>query len=257
MIPAVVNGIRVPSVIKRFTFNAFFDRQAVKDALSDMDFHALSRASLRVRRNAQRLIRKRGMARIPTRVATRFAGMGLPAMVQAGAITQRLADRVVREVQHPPASPPGSPPFTHTPFAGAPQSHVGFRRNLFNFYDHQTASAVVGPARRGRQLPYLHEFGGTVQLNTWVYNPQIPTRSGQMRSPIIWRMGAGARPTNANLWTQLPGSRSIAHYPARPFMAPALRLAIVNGDIARAFQSAFRPHARVGYGGRTITVRTF
>lgn len=255
MIPAA--GIRVPSVIKRFTFNAFFDRQAVKDALSDMDFHALSRASLRVRRHAQRLIQKRGMARLPTRVARQFAGMGLPAMVQAGAITQRLADRIVREVQHPPASAPGSPPFTHTPYAGSPQSHVGFRRNLYNFYDAQTASAVVGPARRGRMLPFLHEFGGTVQLNTWVYNPQIPTRSGQMRSPIIWRMGAGATPANTNLWTQMPGARQMVRYPARPFMAPAMRRAILNGDICRAFRGAFRPHARVSYAGQAITVRTW
>jgi hypothetical protein len=244
-------GITVPGVGLRVSVSSFFDRQAIKDALSEMDYRALTKASLRVKDHARRLIKKRGMARLPTKVAKQYAGLPLSRMVSGGAISQRTADRIVREVRNPPSSPPGSPVYTHTPYAGSPQSFLGFRRNLWNFYDSMTASAVVGPSRKGRQLPYLHEFGGTVALQTWVFKPQIPTKSGQMRSPIIWKLGEGTRPSDMSKWAPLSGGRQVVRYPARPFMGPAMLVAIARGDIARAFQGAFR----VSYGGRGFSVK--
>lgn len=244
-------GITVPGVGLRVSVNSFFDRQAVKDALSDMDYRALTKASMRVKDRARRLIKKKGMARLPLKVARQYAGLPLSRMVAGGAITQRLADRIVREVRSPPASPAGSPVYTHTPFAGHPQSFLGFRRNLWNFYDSTTASAVVGPSKKGRMLPYLHEFGGTVTLNTWVFKPQIPTKSGQMRSPIIWKLGQGSKPADTNKWAPLSGGSQVVRYPPRSFMGPAMRLAISRGDIAKAFQGAFR----VKYGGSGFSVR--
>jgi hypothetical protein len=243
-------GITVPGVGLRVSVNNFFDRQAVKDALSEMDYRALTKASLRVKDHARRLIKKKGMARIPLKVAKQYAGLPLSRMVAGGAISQRAADRIVREVQNPPASPPGSPVYTHTPFAGSPQSFLGFRRNLWNFYDSMTVSAVVGPSKKGRMLPYLHEFGGTVTLNTWVFKPQIPTKSGQMRNPIIWKLGQGSKPSDTSKWSPLSSGRQVVRYPPRPFMEPAMRKAIANGDIARAFRGAFR----VKYGSQGFSV---
>lgn len=229
----------IPSIAMRVSTDAFFDRHAVKAALSGMDLAALSKSSMVVKDRARRIIKKRGMSRLPLKVQERFPGAGATALQSMGVISKRMRNTIVREVQTPPASPPGAPPFTHTPYAGHPQSFLGFRRNLWNFYDSSTHSAVVGPSKKGRMLPYLHEFGGIVRLRTWVYIPQVKNKSGGMKRPITMKLPTGQRPTNITHWRPM-SLQTVTMYPARPFMLPAMRYCIANGSIARAFHGRFR-----------------
>lgn len=248
MIPAP----QVPAIGMKASTKLFFDKEAVQAAMSEMDRKALWKAGGLVRDRVRRIIKKRGAARIPLKVQERFPGAGITSLVQMGVISPRMGKTVIREVQFPPASPPGSPPFTHTPYSGHFASFLGFRRNVWYFYDQSTHSTVVGPSRKGRMIPYLHEFGGTLRLRTWVFVPQIKTKSGGMRRPITMNLPVGQKPTNTMHWRPM-GVQDVATYPARPFMKPALYHCVANGSIARAFESSFRITA--GSRGSGFTAR--
>jgi len=248
-IPQVVP--QIPSIAMRVSTSAFFDREAVKAAMSEMDYKALSKASLLVKDRARRIIKKRGMARIPLKLQERYPGAGPTALHQMGVLSKSVRDTIVREVQFPPASAPGTPPHTHTPYAGHQASFLGFRRNLWNFYDRQTHSGVAGPSKKGRMLPFLHEFGGTLRMRTWVYIPQIKTKSGGMRRPIVMKLPTGQRPTNHDHWRPM-STQTMEVYPARPFMKPAMDFCVANGSIARAFKGQFRASAGTASSGFTI-----
>ena len=253
MIPRVPGFVpQVPSIGMKASVDNFFDRKAVRDAMDAMDLRALSKASMVVKDRAKRIIKKRGLARLPLKVQEKFPGAGITSLVQMGAIGPRLGKTIIREVQRPPASSPGSPPFTHTPYAGHFASFLGFRRNLWNFYDPQTHSAVVGPSKKGRMIPYLHEFGGVIRMRTWVFIPQIKTKRGGMRSPITMKLPAGQLPSNPSHWRPM-SMQVVAAYPARPFMAPAMQHCVQNGQIARAFAGQFKYTA--GARGTGFTVR--
>lgn len=252
MIPRVPGMIpNIPSIGMKASVDLFFDRQAVKDAMNGMDLRALSKASLVVKDRARRIIKKRGVSRLPLKVQEKFPGAGITSLVQMGVITPRLGKKIVREVQRPPASPAGSPPFTHTPYSGHFASYLGFRRNLWNFYDPQSHSAVVGPSKKGRMVPYLHEFGGILRLRTWVYIPQIKTKRGAMQKPITMKLPTGQRPHNQMHWRPM-SLQTVAAYPARPFMKPAMEFCISNGSIAKAFQGQFKS-SRGNRSGFTVS----
>lgn len=264
-IPRMVPNIprlmpNIPSVHLRVSTSLFFDRAEIKAAMSDMQHKALFKASRIVIDRARRIIKKRGLARIPKALRREYPGMGPAELHRAGGLLGKTWTQsrtrmrlIVREVQRPKGSPPGTPPFTHTPTEGHQASYLGFRRNLWNYFDPQTRSAVAGPSKKGRMLPFLHEFGGRVDLKTWVYVPQIKTKMGGMRSPIVMKMAAGAQPKDTSRWRPL---RSFEHkatmYPARPFMRPAMEFCVSNGSIARAFRGAFQATAGHGTAGFTI-----
>ena len=248
----------VPPIAMRASVDFFFDRQAVKDAMSAMDLKALSKAGMLIKDRAKRIIKKQGLARLPLRVQEKFPGAGITSLVNMGVLAntpranRKLGNRIIREVQRPPASPAGSPPFTHTPYAGHFASYLGFRRNLWNFYDPSSHSVVVGPSKKGRMIPYLHEFGDTIRLRTWVFVPQIQTKQGGMRKPIVMKLPSGQVPRNAARWRPMSLS-TVASYPPRPFMKPSMEHCIANGSIARAFSGQFRHSA--GARGTGFTVR--
>ena len=261
MIPRISNMVpQTPSIGMKASIDYFFDRDAVKNAMSAMDLRALSKASMVVKDRAKRSIKKQGLARMPLRVQEKFPGAGITTLMNMGVLAstpkanRKLASRIIREVRRPPASPPGTPPHTHTPYSGHFASFLGFRRNLWNYYDRQTHSAVVGPSKKGRMIPYLHEFGGVVKLKTWVYIPQIKTKRGGMQKPITMQLAAGQVPRDQTRWQPL---HSFQHkntiYPARPFMKPAMEFCIANGSIAKAFAGQFRHTA--GARGTGFTVR--
>lgn len=253
MIPSIPKLVpNIPSVALRASTSAFFDRDAVKAAMSEMDLKALSKASMLVRDRARRIIKKKGMSRIPHTLQERYPGAGPSALHAMGVLSKRTRDTIIREVQFPPASPPGTPPHTHTPYSGHQASFLGFRRNLWNYYDRQTHSGVAGPSKKGRMLPFLHEFGGTVRLRTWVYIPQIKTKSGGMRRPIMMKLPTGQRPTNHTHWRPM-SQQIVTVYPARPFMKPAMDFCVANGSIAKAFKGSFRSTA--GTKGTGFTIR--
>jgi hypothetical protein len=149
----------------------------------------------------------------------------------------------VREIKTRPPSAPGTPPHTHVPYGHM----LGFRRNLWNFYDPVTHSAVVGPSQKGKMLPYLHEFGGSQMLERWDYVPQFPRA---YNNPIVWRLPVGQQPRNTAKWAHSGRSPKRFTYPARPFMQPALRKAISRGDLAKPFFGQFKaaigPRAGLG-----------
>lgn len=227
----------------------FFDRQFIRNSLNKAEWTALTRASLKVKDYARKSIKKRGRARIPMKLR-RTTGDGILGELRAiGLLGPKVRASVLREIQNPPASPAGTPPFTHTPHEGHQASYLGFRRNLWNFYDPQTRSAVVGPSAKGRNLPFLHEFGGTVNTQTMVW---IPRLSRSMRRPIIREVGSfGELPKARGRWNPV-GPAKTRVYPARPYMRPALRKAIMNGAIAKAFANTFGG-ARVSAAGQSFS----
>lgn len=227
-------GFRIPGVAMRASVSLFFDRAAVKNALSDMEYKALTKASMRIKDYAKRSIQKQGMAKPMLKVMRDNPGMSLKDVARIAGLRphtkKAIAERVF-EIKTRPPSPPGTPPHTHVPYGHM----LGFRRNLWNFYDPMSHSAVVGPSRKGKMLPYLHEFGGTQMLNTWVHVPKWP---GPAKA-ILWKASVGQKPKNANRWAGPVGSPQAVRYPARPYMYPAMLKAIRSGDLARAFGGKF------------------
>ena len=251
MIPRVPGFVpQVPSIGMRVSVDLFFDRTAIRNAMSGMDHAALFKSGGLIRDRVRRIIKRRGMARVSSTIRRNFPGAGIQQLMSMGVLGKTWVKsgeegaRIIREVKTPPKSPPGSPPFTHTPELGHPSSYLGFRKNLWYWYDESTHSMVVGPSKKGRMLPYLHEFGGTLKLKTWVFVPQIKTKRGGMKSPIIMRLPAGQQPTHAAHWKPMRGfEHKSTVYPARPFMKPAMEHCIANGSIARAFEGKFKSSA--------------
>lgn len=241
---AALGGFRIPSISMRVTTSMFFDRAAVKSSLSAMEFKALSKGSMRIKDYAKRSIRKMGMARPPLRIMRDNPGVRMAVLAARPTTNNRTRNNLnqrILEIQTRPPSAPGTPPNTHVPY-----SHMlGFRRNLWNFYDHMTHSAVVGPSRKGKMLPYLHEFGGQQTLQVWVYNNRYAGGPA-----IVRNMPTGQLPLNPDRWT-VTAQRRRVNYPERPYMDPAMRRAIANGDLAKAFGGQFS----VSQAGRGTFIR--
>lgn len=240
-------GFKIPSVGLRVNTSMFFDRAAIQASLSQMDRKALTKASLRVKDHAKRSIKKQGLAKPPTKLMQANPGVGLRMLAAMPNISPKQRKALlgrIHEIKTKPASPAGTPPHTHVPYGHM----LGFRRNLWNFYDASTVSAVVGPSRKGKMLPYLHEFGGTQMLEAWAWKPKYPLRTGKMY--MKW-LSPGDKPRDPSKWVPFRAKR-LFRYPARPFMQPALKKAIRNGDIAKAFEGAFRASSPGGavYVGR-------
>lgn len=232
-------GFYVPSVYFRANTKMFFDKKAVIDAMDKMIWKSLSIASLKVKTRAVKSIRKMGRAKPPLRVQRENPGLNLRGMARAanGTFDRRTHNSLRRrlmEVQTKPPSAPGTPPHTHVPNAHM----LGFRRNLYNFFDARTKSAVVGPMPRGRPLPYLHEFGGRLRLETFVWQNRWSGNQMYYRRIVPGSEAPGSR------W-QPTGTVSTVRYPARPFMKPALKAAIAAGELNRPFGGRFG----VSYGG--------
>lgn len=234
MFPGVGGGFRIPGVAMRASVSMFFDRQAVKNALSGMEYQALTKSSMRIKDHAKRSIKKMGMAKPPLKVMRNNPGMSLHDVARLAGLRKHtkkaIADRVF-EIKTRPPSAPGSPPNTHVPYGHM----LGFRRNLWNFYDSTSHSAVVGPSKKGKMLPFLHEFGGTQMLATWVHIPKWQRAS----KAILWKTSVGSSPKNKDRWAGPIGSPRPFVYPPRPYMYPAMLKAIRSGELARAFQGKF------------------
>ena len=215
------------------TKHGFFDRQAIKDALKYMNMHALSRASLQVRRYAQKSIKKRGAARSPSKIEVLHEGVPLSKLVEMPGIAPRTKGMLIkklRELKEREGSKPGTPPFTHVDGGHM----LGFRRNIYNAWDSSSQSAVAGPMMRGEVpgLPALHEFGLSKTLRAYLYRSRTPSKT-----PLI-RYFDEALPPTSPLWLRMKRRKRVG-YPKRPFMRPALAKAIQRGDIARHFRNTF------------------
>jgi hypothetical protein len=244
LFPGMGGGIRIPGVAMQAKISNFFDRSSVLGALNDMEKRCFIKGSLKIKDKARKSIKKMGMAKPKLKVAVANPGLSLRELYRLPGLrphTKKAILERVREIKTRPASLPGHPPHTHVPYGHM----LGFRRNLWNFYDPMNHSAVVGPSRKGKQLPYLHEFGGSQVLQTWAYVPQYQGNY----SPIIWRLGQGQTPRNTGKWAMVGGPRS-AVYPERPFMYPAMQWAVSSGTLAKIFQGQFR----VSQAGRGVSI---
>jgi hypothetical protein len=238
--PALFPGLslRMPSIPTTISTRYFFDRTEVKNALSAMEYKALTRASMLVRRTAQKSIKKVGAARPQLKIMRDNPGVPMSVLVNTPGLRssiRRGLELRIRELKFPPSSPPGTPPYTHVPY-----SHMlGFRRNLYNAYDPASGSAVVGPSKKGKDwgIPHLHEFGGSKVLRAWVWQPKYP----RYTKPIVKWTTANESPGGGN-W--LPtGQTKAVRYPPRPFMLPALNNSRTR--IAKMFEGTFSA-GRVG-----------
>lgn len=226
-------------LVPQITVNTFFDRAAVKNALTKAEYHAFSRAGLLVRRTAKESIRKMGLAKPMLKVMKTYPGLDLSMLARLepgrksrdGFITKRDRKRVIeriREIKTRPPSPAGTPPHTHVP-----GSHMlGFRRNLYNAYDRSTHSAVIGPSRKGAEwsIPQLHEYGGAKRLKAYVWKPKYK----RYTKPIIRWVSERQNPGDG--WLPL-NEKKVFTYPPRPFMRPAL--AKTRDKIAALFRNTF------------------
>lgn len=223
-------SFRVPSVPTTVNVNMFFDRSEVKNALTAMEYRALSKAGMIVKDSAKRSIHKMGLARPKLVEQKANPGMRLSDILAKTTNKKRRSVIIerIRQIKTRPPSAPGTPPHTHVPF-----SHMlGLRRVLLNGYDKATHSAVAGPARRGSDwtIPRLHEFGGSKGLVQYVLVPKYP----RYNKPIVKWIGSKESPGDG--WVPT-GEAKVFRYPARPYMAPAL--AKCRPRLAKLFEGQF------------------
>lgn len=218
----------------------FFDRNAVKNALSTMEYQGLMRGSARIKDYARRSIRRVGRARPPLLVMRMNPRMTLQDFGGVYALNRRTRNQIVEtiaQIQTRPPSRPGTPPHTHVPMSVM----VGMRRNLYNAYDISSHSAVVGPSKKGDSwwIPHLHEFGGGGggPQRGWAYNG-VGLRRKSTRPLIKW-LAEGKQPRDPSKWLPTKLRRNTGSYPARPYMLPAMNRAIATGVLAREFRGRF------------------
>lgn len=118
-------------------------------------------------------------------------------LTHASAAIRLTAKRSIRKRAGADASEPGQPPFTH-PGRGRSKPYL-MPRSVVYHVEKRLGEAVVGPEKPViGMIGHLHEFGGVVP----------PQRRGRKT-----RRGGGQEKVET-----MPAR----HYPARPFMGPAL-----------------------------------
>jgi hypothetical protein len=141
---------------------------------------------------------------------------------KAGAWIRRAARSLLRKRKRPAA--PGSPPSVHS------TDSVATLKNILFAYDRARDSVVVGPVQLNQKdylngffikgtVPQLHEFGGVAGV--------VEEKLGDK----WYRLDRRYR-DRGNRQTRRRESR----YPARPFMAPALRA--TQSQLPRAWQNS-------------------
>ena len=154
-----------------------------------------------------------GTVRTTARRSVRKKGKARSAPGQA-----RARDRWLHEIKEQPPSPPGTPPYTHTGF---------LREDITYALDPIDKSVVIGPSK-SPWLNALHEFGGRVTMGIW--------RRKTTGTRVLLKRG----PKNKRAYTY-EGS-TVATYPPRPFMNPAL------DKIAPKLPEMYRHAVRVSTG---------
>lgn len=232
---------RIPRLPMTVQTRFFFDRAAVKSALSRLEHRGLSRASLLVRRTAQKSIEKVGAARPPLKVMEQNKGVAIAQLLKIPGLRPSTMEGLrvrISEIQNKPPSPPGTPPHTHVPHS----QMLGFRRNIYNAMDPSMKSAIAGPSAKGSDpgIPHLHEFGGTRTLTAYTYQSSAQQQQAWHRDKLKWvnllvRYADSRKPPGGR-WTPLASKKTVT-YPARPFMRPALQKSLPR--IAKMFEGGF------------------
>lgn len=228
-------NLRTPRIPVTIQTRFFFDRAAVKNALSNMEYAALTKASMLVRDTAVKSIKKVGNARPQLKIMKDNPNVSMSVLVNTPGISKSTVRGLklrMAEIKFPPASPPGTPPFTHVPSSKKNRHMLGFRVNLYNAFDPVTKTAVVGPTKKGADwgIPNLHEFGGKKTLVEYVWRPKYPRYK-----TILTKWATPLEPLDGQ-WTPTGRTKS-ANYPARPYMLPAMVKCLPK--MAKMFEGKF------------------
>lgn len=223
-------GLGIPGIPMRINVDYFFDRAAVRGAMSDARYWALYRAGSVVMQIARRSIRRMGLARPRLRIMEENPGVPLRTLMADPNTPRRTRNRLAQrlyEIQARPPSAPGTPPHTHTGI---------FRRGITYDYDRSSESVVIGQTLEGGNwLAALHEFGGYQRMQGWAWIPRYPRYT---RGIIMWQR-EGRAPRNTGRWAPT-NMRQTMTYPERPYMLPAMERAVASGRIAQEFAGRFR-----------------
>jgi len=229
----LLSGIstKMPGIPMRISFDYFLDREDVIQRIGKAKAKRLRAVGYKVMQLARRSIRKMGFAKPKLRVMQQNPNASLAQLLRRPDINKRTKDKIserIFEIKFKPPSPPGTPPHTHTGV---------MRRDIVFAYDFTAESVVVGSFMRGGAwLASLHEFSGSVQMQAWAYVPQYHR---SMNYGILAWKRIGAAPRNRNRW-EPTSFRETFHYPARPYMRPAMHKAISSGAIPKEFANMFR-----------------
>jgi hypothetical protein len=220
----------------RISFDFFFDRPKVQDALDKATHRGLYKSGSVIMQIARRSIKKMGMAKPKLAVQKKFEGAALRDLLRfsdtmvSKAAKNKIRDRIF-EIKYRPPSQAGTPPHTH----------LGTLRNSIVFaYDPSSQSVVVGGFMEGiPRIVSLHEFGGIQTMQAWAW---IPDNKGKGYSGIIGWWTIGRKPQlQPGRWQQMGAQwRETFNYPARPYMRPAMFEAIRRNDIVRQFADRMR-----------------
>lgn len=220
----------------RISFDFFFDRPAVQNALDKATHRGLYKSGSVVMQIARRSIKKMGMAKPKLAVQKNFPGASLRDLLRfsdkmvSKAAKNKIRERIF-EIKRRDASPIGTPPHTH----------LGtLRKSIVFAYDPSSQSVVVGGFMDGiPRIVSLHEFGGMQTMQAWAWIPD--NKANNYRGIIGW-WALGRRPRlQPSRWQEMgPQWRETFNYPARPYMRPAMFEAIRRNDIVRQFADRMR-----------------
>lgn len=218
----------------RISFDFFFDRPAVQNALNKATHRGLYKSGSVVMQIARRSIKKMGMAKPKLAVMRQHPDLTLRQLHNMKGVTKRTQQKIqerIFEIKYRPPSQAGTPPHTH----------LGTLRNSIVFaYDPSSQSVVVGGFMDGiPRIVSLHEFGGMQTMQAWSW---VPDNNGRNYRGLIGWWPLGRRPRlRANRWQEMGAQwRETFDYPARPYMRPAMFEAIRRNDIVRQFADRMR-----------------
>jgi len=132
-----------------------------------------------------------------------------------GSFVRRTARQSMRRRKKP--SEPGTPPSAHS---GKDFPRGPLLKKLMEYqFDPASKSVIVGPKGIiGKQAPSLQEFGGVKIIKTRIFTEKSGRRATPRQAETFKRKIADGSLTLTNR----PTSQRSVHFPARPYMRPAL-----------------------------------
>lgn len=181
-------------------------------------------------------------------VKDRIGVMRAKALMRIGGFIRTTARRSMRPRKAP--SIPGQPPHTHT------SDNVASLKNILFALEPSTNNVVVGPVLLNMvtqasvaggkgftwqgTIPELHEHGGDAVIREFQFESAERYPQGNP-AKTWWRMDLRFDRSYYSGQRAKPQRRRKAHYPARPFMRPALGIAQDASKLAAAWEYALRP----------------
>jgi hypothetical protein len=228
-------SLNFPGITAGIDYNYFFDRAAIKSAMSKTTHKALYRAGSVVMQIARRSIKRMGMAKPRLKVMTENPDQSIRDLIGMSEASgnRRQANQLRRrllEIQAKAPSAPGTPPHTH-------RGNLRDKPGIVYAFDPTSESVVVGQGSPSAAwLASLHEFGGRETMQGWAWIPRWPR---SYRNGIIGYWRIGREPKRKDRWERTRFQETFPYH-ERPYMRPAMRQAIDSGRIAKEFANRFK-----------------